>query len=356
MCIMITKSFTRLLLLAVLVSVVSSCSTAHDFTIEIREPAKITFPPDVSNIVVVNNAVVPENNDLETDYSFNNKESYASATLNFDSAIWVSVATLAKGIAAEEFFSDVMVHLEPIRLDNACMEILQIPADIRRAIYTTTGADAIISVDRCLFRYVQKIDKIDVGYEYSPHYIFVNAKAEANFTYSIYLRDRANPLTTFVLEDSLFYSSQVIGDSTLIYKTIPNELIVETAAYMAEKAIPYFIPTWKEVNRVLYSSPESRMKEARAYAKANKWNTAKEIWLQLYSQENKPSVQARLANNLAIVSEVQDDLTQSLEWAQKAETLFQGNKKETDWITSYIASLRERITNNLLLDKQLNNK
>ena len=309
----------RLLILAVLFFI-SSCTTTRNFAIEIREPAKITFPADVSNVVVINNAASPENG---------------------DSVIWVSASALTRGIFDEEFFSETMMYLEPVRRDTAYLEIRQIPNDIKQAIYTTTGADAIISIDRFLLKYTQKVNK-SVN-QMSASYSFVNAKTEVNITYSVYLRGKEKPLTSFVLQDSLFFSSEIIGDSTFLYDILPNALIEETAIYIGEKAVPYFVPTWEKVERKLYTSLEAKMKEAFAYAKANKWTTAKEIWLQLYDRKSNPKTQARLANNIAVAFEMQDDLHKALEWAQKADN------------APYISSLTEGIKNHSLLKLQLGN-
>ncbi|MDR0231778.1 MAG: tetratricopeptide repeat protein [Dysgonamonadaceae bacterium] len=344
--------FVCQLILVVLISVFSSCKTTHNFAIEIREPAKITFPADVAKVVVINNAAAPETGDFGAEYYFNNKEISAPSTINFDSAIWVSVSALAKGIYDEKFFSETMAYLEPVRTDNANMEIQPIPKDIKQTIYDTTDADAIISIDRCLFRYSQKVNQPAVGY-----YTFVNTKTDVNITYSVYLRDREKPLTSFSLQDSLLFSSQIIGDSAFLYDILPNTLIEEMAAYIGEKVVPYFTPSWKGVERNLYTSLEARMKESLAYAKANKWTAAKEIWLQLYDKKNNSTEQARLANNIAVAFEIQDDLHKALEWAQKAEMLFKKdnaakNQKEMNLITIYISSLTERINNDSLLNMQ----
>ncbi len=346
-----TYLFVWQLMLAALFFV-SSCTTIHNFAIEIREPAKITFPADVSNVVVINNAASPESGDFRTEYYFNNKEISALSTINFDSAIWISAAVLAENIHAEEFFSGTMMYLEPVRTDNANLEIRQIPKDIRQTIYDTTGADAIISVDRCLFRYSQKVNQPSSTISY---YSIVNARTDINATYSIYIRDKENPLTSFALQDSLLFSSDIVGDSIMLYDILPNTLIEEAAIHMGEKATPYFVPSWKRVERNLYTSLEARMKEATAYAKANKWITAKEIWLQLYEKKNSSKTQARLANNIAVAFEMQDDLHKALEWAKKAEMLFRkGNeaKKQINLITAYISSLNERINNESLLNLQ----
>jgi len=342
----------RLLILAVLFFI-SSCTTTHNFAIEIREPAKITFPADVVNVVVINNAASPESGDFGTEYYLNNKEISAPSTINFDSVIWISASTLARGIYAEDFFSGTIMHLEPVRKDNNNLEIRQIPNDIKHTIYKTTGADAIISIDRCLFKYTQKVNQ----QSFNSYYPIVNTKTEANITYSVYLKDREKPLTSFALQDSLFFSAQLFGDSVMLYDLLPNTLIEEAAIHMGEKAVPYFIPPWKKVERNLYTSFKAKKKEALAYAKANKWATAKEIWLQLYDKENSSKAQARLANNIAVASEMQDDLHKALEWAQKAEMLFRKdnetkNKKEINLITFYISSLKERINNDSLLNMQ----
>jgi len=336
---------------------VSSCTSTQNFAIEIQEPAKITFPANVSRIVVVNNAASPADGDFGTECFLNNKEISIPFTIKFDSAIWTSASTLASGIEDEKFFPEVLLLKMPVRTDKDNLEIRPISKTTKQRIYDATDADAIISIDRCLFKYTQKINQTPTGYGLVPYYTFVNTKTEANLICSAYLRGRENSLTTFALQDSLFFNDQVIGDSIELYDIIPNVMIEDAAAYIGEKAVSYFVPFWKTVDRNLYTSYESRMKEALAYAKANKWTDAESIWSELYSQKTNAKAQAYLAHNLAVASEMHDNLNKALEWAQKAKMLFkkdneQKNTKEIDLITSYISSLKERINNDLLLNKQ----
>jgi len=336
---------------------VSSCTSVQNFAIEIQEPAKITFPANVSRIVVVNNAVPPADGDFGTECFLNNKEISIPFTIKFDSAIWTSASALGSGIEAEKFFPEVLLLKTPIRTDKNNLEIWPISKTARQSIYDETDADAIISIDRCLFKYTQKVNQTPTGYGLEPYYTFVNTKTEVNLICSAYLRDRENSLTTFTLQDSLFFNDQVLGDSVELYNIIPNVMVDEAAAYTGEKAVPYFVPFWKTVDRNLYTSYESRMKEAFTYAKANKWTDAENIWSELYNQKTNAKAQAYLAHNLAVASEMHDHLNKALEWAQKAEMLFkkdneQKNTKEIDLITSYISSLMERIKNDSLLNKQ----
>ncbi len=345
------------LTLAIWASVFSSCTSTYNFAIEIREPAKITFPPDVSRIVIVNNAASPANGDFGTECFINKKEIDSPFNIKFDTIIWASSAALAKGIDNEKFFSKVLIYRVPVRNDNSVMETRSIPQTIRQAICNTSNADAIISIDRCLFKYKQKINQLATGYSLEPYYTFVDTKTEVSLTCSAYLKERENPLTTFTLQDSLFFNSQVTCDSLQLFEVIPKAMVEEAATYIGEKAIPYFVPSWKKVDRNLYTSYESRMKEAFTYAKAEKWIGAENIWLELYNQKNNHKAKACLANNLAVVSEIQDNLDEALDWAQKAETLFKKdnekkNEKEINLISSYISSLAERKNNDLLLNKQ----
>ena len=345
-------------LLAASFFVSSSCTSIHNFAIEIREPAKITFPPNVSKIVVVNNAASSANGNFGTECFFNGKEIDSPFTIKFDSAIWISTLRLTEGIDAEKFFSKAMIYKIPVRTDKTSLEIRLIPETVKQTIFDTSDADAIISIDRCLFKYTQKINQLATGYSLEPYYTFVNTKTIVDLTCSAYLREREKPLTTFMLRDSLFFTEQVSNDSILLFDEIPNLMITEAAAHIGEKAVPYFTPSWKRVDRSLYTSYESRMKEALAYAKADKWIAAENIWLQLYNGKTNHKAQAYLAGNLAVASEIQDDLNKAYDWAQKAEMLFkkeneQKNKPEIDRIKSYILSLTERINNDILLNKQL---
>ena len=355
------KTYTLVcqLILAVLFSVFSSCTSVHNFTIEIRQPAKITFPTDVSRIAIVNNAAFPETGDFGAEFYLNNKQVSNPFSIAFDSAIWTSIHALAYQIEAENFFSKVIICNVPVRKDNAVLEIRPIPKQETQMIYGALGADAIISVDRGLFKYSQEMTQLPIGYSSDPYYTFVNTKTLADFAFSVHLKGKENPLVTFSLQDSLYFNPEFVdNDSTLLFQLLPNTMISEAAENIGGKATPYFVPSWKMVDRSLYTSHESRMKEALAYAKADKWISAEKIWLALYDSKNVPKSKAYLAHNLAVVSEMRDNLDTALEWAQQAEAFFRQdnepkNEKEISRVLSYISSLKERKIEDSLLNEQL---
>ena len=330
-----------------------SCTSTYNFVIETQQPAEITLPIDVSHIVIVNNVAAPADSDFGTECFVNQKKVSIPLIIAFDSAFWSVTNVLAEGIQSEDFYSDVAVYGIPIRKDNSTLEIRPLSKQITNKLYDRS--DAIISIDRCLFRYKQEVTQLASGYSLEPLYTFVNIRTDINLSCSVYLKGQDNPLTSFSLQDSLFFNTQTRSDSIHLYQTIPNIVINEATAYMGEKLTPYFVPSWKEVSRTLYTSIESRMKEALAYAKTDKWDSAENLWLQLYNQKKNDESRAHLAYNLAVAYEMQDNLEKSLDWAKKAESFFkQNNKKkfETDInrTSLYISSITERIDDNTLLD------
>ena len=359
-----------ILIAIVIVCLFSSCESIHNLTIEVREPAKITFPQSISQVIIVNNAATPEDNSYGTLALINDQESSFPVTLNYDSILWACAAKTAIALEDEVFFPQLLFYKVPIRTDNSILATKPIPDYVMEQIYEVSGSDAIISIDRCLINYEQKVKTLTSRYDaesivmaeanhlLKDSEVELSTKTEITLTYSAYIKGNDNALSSFSLRDTLFFNSGVDYDSTMLYNSVPNLMISEAIGYITEKAVPFFIPSWKKVDRYIYTSQDSRMKEAFAFVKADNWTKAENIWSELYQQQSKPVSKARLASNLALAAELRDDFKDAIKWAEEAKSLFQqgDNKKyktDIESLSSYISSLNTRIKNNMTLSNQL---
>lgn len=333
-----------------------SCSSVYHMTIETQQPAKITFPNNVSSVVVVNNAIAqPE--DFGSEFYFINKRLEERNQLVYlDTALWICAYHLSRQIQDADFFSQVLISEESTRSDRDWMSIKQIPENVKTQILEDSGTDAIISVDRVIFEYTQKI---------LPRYEndsdpYVNAIIKINLSCGAYIEGKEKPLTSFTIADSVRFSDLVFNDSLVLYKELPASLIDEGLFVICQKAADYFTPSWSMADRVLYSNQFSRMREALNSATKDNWKQAHVIWTDLYENEKKSTKRARLANNLAVSFEIQDDLETALEWAEKSRELYQltpgKNVKEIDDINSYINALQKRMIDGVVLDAQQGGK
>jgi hypothetical protein len=347
-------------------------------TIEVQEPAPVTFPLDIANLLVVNNSVTQPN-----DIGIN--RNYKGLTINgyeldLDSVAWIASASLASHIRETNFFSAVSFYTKPVRDDNEWLVAAPLSKAFREEIFEQRNFDGIISIDRILINLDERVstneegetlfDRILFGQEVAVErdtlkrpnltkYKSIEAKVQAKLICSVYLYERENPLTTFTVSDSLSFRDIFFEnrDVSTIFKELPEALIDELAYNMGENLIYYFTPSWVLKERTIYTGYNSRMQEAFSFSRTGKWDKAEVLWMNEYDKTSKPSDKGKRANNIAIANELQDKLETALRWAEIAKESFQesGLKATSDEfvrINAYITDLQKRIKDDRLLNIQ----
>ena len=324
----------------------SSCrSSYYEITIEVQEPASITLPIDVTELLIVNNAIEQPNDvGIVRTYKESTVDGYP---ISFDSISWTVAISSMSYIKDAEFFDEVFLFNESVRTDNDWMVGIPLTEEFRNEIFNTQGFDGIVSIDRILF-------KLDEHVNPSALTDFIDMKAEGQVTCSIYLYAKEKPLTTFSISDSLFYKRTVNVDMETVFKEIPENFLFNLAYNMGEKLAHNITPSWTTATRIVYVGMEARMQEAYNYSKNNNWATAESIWLKEYNKKSKDSDKGKLANNIALANEMQDKLEEALFWAEKAKEHFlNSNSSKNSYINNYIPELQKRIQNSQMLNFQL---
>lgn len=333
-----------------------SCKTVNEMAIEIQEPAPITLPISVQNIIVLNNTIVqPIDHGIERTYDEKEvaKDTYP---LSLDSAVWATIGTFSNILEKSDFFNVVSYYKEAIRDDDEWLSISMLSKQTQDDFYDLGNCDAIISIDRLLFKVNEKVKKNMGSYSINDN-VFIDAKVEAVVTASVYIQGKDKPITTFSAVDSLIFKSTFQADPALVLKEIPEFMIQNLALDFGELLAYKFIPDWKVVKRFMYTGYDSRMKEAYSYAKSQRWSEAEQLWSIELEKKDKPVDKARIASNIALAKEMQDNLEEAHKWATRSKEYFtQAGIQDQDIqmlrITEYITSLEDRMVKNHLLDIQ----
>ena len=335
----------------------SSCSSIYRFSVDVQEPAPITLPVSAQNVLILNNSVVqPENYGIER--TFDGKSIRADYPLLLDSMVWAAIDEIAAVLNESNFFNTIATYREPLRIDNT--DLLSIPAispEERSAFYDTEDFDALLVINRLLFSVQEDVKKIQIGASSFEPTSFVDLRADGTITCSMYVYGKEKPFTTFNVSDSLFLKSMEPNDSTVLFKEIPEFILDELSRIIGNQTAKHFIPTWKTSERILFTGYNSRMQEAVGYASNRQWANAESIWIAELEKKTKPADKAKIAFNLAVAGEMQDQLESALEWAQKAKEYLKNadpnnDSPEIELTDEYISELGRRIQNNRLLDLQ----
>ena len=323
----------------------ASCSSVYRFTIEVQEPAPVTLPPDIVNILVVNNSV-PQPGDAGINRIFQEKP-IEGLELNLDSLASIATVSLASGLQTSRFFNQVLTSPVSLRNDSDWMSKMPLPETFKSETFNTHGFDGIISIDRIL---------IQLNLQMSNS-LYANFNIYGSIVCSIYTYGRNKPLASFAVSDSLSYATPVWGDTVEIFKELPESLLEYFASAIGEQLSRHIIPAWSEKERFLYSGSQSRMHEAFRFAQKNNWNQSINLWKNEYARVSQAQEKGELASNLAVAYEMQDQLDTALQWAITAQNHFGENERESvsaknTRINTYVNELRQRIIDNYLLDLQ----
>jgi hypothetical protein len=349
------KNIISKILFVIILTVFSSCASVRWFAIEVQEPASITLPVSVQNVLLLNNTV-PQSSQLGEIQNRDGQPIEQKFSLSLDSTVWIAIRSLSASLNQSQFFNDIYVYSDLIRTDKEWLAINPLSKEIQDEFYSTEKYDALISIDRLLYMINENTKVIKGNQTYNP-LIPVNITANAILTSSLYLRGKETPFKIFSLFDSLSVNTMVYNDSITIYREIPMNLVENLAFILGEKMASSLAPSWKTVERLTFTNQSARMKEAHSLSLADKWAEAERIWQAEYEKKSKPIDKAKLALNLAVANEMQDKFDVAISWAGKASRHLAASDpsqhtEETAFITQYVIELQQRIQYNRLLDMQ----
>ncbi|MCK4701638.1 MAG: hypothetical protein KAT38_14935, partial [Bacteroidales bacterium] len=156
--------------------------------------------------------------------------------------------------------------------------------------------------------------------------------------FRIYDPDRKQLMEEYNYSDTIFWESTGLA-MFIALRNLPseNDAISEAAYWSGYYYGERLIPQWEEVYRFYFIRGHPDLIEAAILAKEDKWLEAAEIWKVLaYGPDNK--IASRAALNMALVSEMYDNLDAALNWTKKSYSL---DKKES--VEQYLKVLLERI-------------
>ncbi len=335
-------------ILLFIVFVFFSCETPRYFSIEVQQPADVTFPVSSPKVVVVNNAVVqPENTGVIYKIGKNVMPPYA---LPKDTAHWACINYLGEELQKTGYFKDVLVYNYSLRNDDNFLQIEEIDPEKVEEIADGAQADALISVDKLLFKLTQTLLGDD--------YVHCSAQIEYIINYSVYIPGKEKPMMSSVLSDTLRYNDYMENDSAFVLKELPEALLMQTAWNISHEAALHFAPHWISSERLIYTGMSAQMKTAYAFATKNKWEEAGNVWKKLYESGKSKKQKGMIAINIAVSEEMQDRYSSALEWIKKARECYAQEKtpnvkEESAYADRYQIILEKRDQQNTLLDNQI---
>ena len=203
----------------------SACNTIEYIGIETYNPAEITFPKNVDKVLIVNNAV-PQPDDVGYTYNLYGTVQ-DTARAHADSALYDACHSLGKSIVDVSFFNDVLLYHDGTRQDTKYLVDEKLTPEAVKELCRETGTDAVISLDRLLFRMEKDVVAFAEG--------FVVGGVDIEITGVVrgYLPGRDNPLATVYVQDSVFWSESADNMELLkLYLPSPDEALRAAGQYI----------------------------------------------------------------------------------------------------------------------------
>lgn len=334
----------------------ASCASTRNLTIEYQRPAEITFPENVTRILVINNTV-SQDPTFGVKHTFNGHPIEPIA-VSVDSAAYYTVNSLSYELNKNNFFTKVTVLNESLRGDDKFELPGRLDNNIVNELALQAGADAIISLDHQIYN--SQISLIDnkIGLKNG------SIKVRGFCLFNVYIPFREKTyMTSMRYVDSLTWRNDDVSTRRDDIKELINSeyaatVVCATGSMMGGRMANKIIPVWIADNRKVYSSYQSDWMAADANLRKDKWEEAVLIWEKIYNKSSSGKSKAKAANNIAVACELNDNYEQALDWIKKAQQVL-GDKGRNSGTTlqkelsAYHKALEARIEQSKELNSQL---
>lgn len=334
-----------------------SCQSSYTVSIETQKPPVFNIPEKINGLLVVNNAV-PQPEDRIIELKVNKKDTESKQKIKTDSINWYATEIIAQTLSDANFYEKISIYEDALRNDDEWLSIVPFTEEECNSLYEESGCNAIISIDRLLFDIEQAVVTTMENYFLDPVYSFLYLKCRTILSSSVYCKGKKVPLTSFTLRDSLVFNFTMGSDSVEIFRNMPEYAVNTLTDIISKKLAHLFTPRWEISDRLVYTSAMNAwMYEANKYFNNKKWNMARAIWQTEYYKKEKDKEKARLAMNIGVSFEMEDQLDLAVNWVQKAKSHYEKTdpnkmKKEKLRVDEYLVILNSRIQNNRILDIQ----
>jgi hypothetical protein len=312
------------------------CTPMAEISIQVLEPATITFPQHINQVGFINHSYIPLENPIDTS-ALSRNEVYILDTI-VNNQIFTG---LKDGMNDSPLFDLDSIHVIQSRRSDIVNFLAPFTADQLAALSQSEQADALISLEYYRMSDTTSVDRLDLN-------LLAVRRMVSNTVWRIYDQVLDTLIDEYMQKDTTEW--YVIGeDPYLMVESLPEFInSLRKASYNAGyKYAQRISPSWFEVPRFYHTSGGKAMREAKRKAAALDWAGASAIWKRLAYQAQKKTA-AKACFNMALVCEMEDLLIPSLDWAIKAYFIRQ------DRVTKdYIDLLKVRYLQQRLIKDQL---
>jgi hypothetical protein len=320
-----------IVVILIFLAICHSCYLYEPIDIQILKSADHRITSEIHRIFIVNHALYKKS-------QFVNEDKISVKT-NYDST---ATSYYFEGLS-EIFLRSPrfdLISMEPIVIYKAGYNerFMSLDWGTVKKICSDSCVDALLVLENYQVLYS---NKVPVYYSPDEGNFYGTLEMENNSLWKIYFPSKDTIVDDYLQKDTLYWDGH--GNSEYeVYNQIPeiNQAIFQSCYYAGIKYGERISQTWVNNKRYLITCENKDFKKALEMAKQNDWMIAIDIWKKYPYGKNK-----RLASyasyNLAVASEIMDNIDAALEWASKSYFIKNRNDK---FIENYIKILEYRKT------------
>lgn len=304
-----------------IVFIFSSCASTELVRMSVLEPAPVTIPPTIKNVIVVNRTKVSSKSKV---YDAVDKiVTLEGARLDKEASEQVIIG-LTDELKKNSRFDEVKMLMNPDITTNVPGGFpAPLSWDIVEKYGNDNNADALFSLE--LFDTDTKVDysvyKTNVK---TPFGNVPTLMQQANMHtlvkagWRIYDIKDHEILDEAAVSKSLIYHGKGINPLLAAQALIDRKEAVKEAGNIAGHAFALrIIPLWARVSRDYYVRGNNNFKIAKRMARTGNWDGAAKLWQQETSNANR-KIAGRACYNMAIISEINGDINGAIQWAAQS--------------------------------------
>jgi hypothetical protein len=287
------------ILVVVSLLLIHGCASIYSVVeFEVLEPATVSFPDHVSQLLVVNRA--PFTMDV---FKKEEREGMKREHLVIVDTL-ISNNTL-RGLQAVLQESPIEQFHHPIwfserRNDTTAMKDMILTKPEVAELCGKYGADVVISFESYTL-------DLDEHYDYYSGGMILNHYYEVSneVKWNIHLPINPTPFDTYRTIDTLYFSD--ISDGVPVQGNSVTGMIAELFYDSGSKYGKYLVPVWYHTSRTLYKGKGDTLKLASKHTDRGEWEKAYNLWNGLTASSDSTMV-SKAYHNMAIFYELEDKL------------------------------------------------
>ena len=323
---------------ALIMIVMGSCTLYRDFPIEVLKTQEVVLPQrPVTLGLLYRNFKFPFDT-LEHYYDNNGKLSHdkRNGNLNIDSLVVTScLGGFASAILKQQDSLKVIHYPYEILPREEDSRLRLLPLQQVRKLAFTAKIDYLITLETLTY-FFKQYKREDGAFEQA---------CVVGAIWGIYDGETGEIAYRKSMSDTIYWNNSTKEKGSKAFPPRVPSLLMASSIF-GENFAKKFQPEWITVRRSLIIPPVQDFKDAADLADQNNWGSASGLWME-YTPERYGRLAASACYNLAVASELQDQLDIALEWISKAIAHSSNYKQSEEYLMSmdYKKLLVSRVNN-----------